>query len=172
MKKLIAVYDDDKKLMAAADQLLEAKAPVEEVITPFVIEELLEKFHVKSNIPLLAFFYGVLGITGVFSALYYTFVIDYPLNIGGKPSLSLTFPVLMFVGTVLTTVLLTVGTFFHKDRLYPWKKPEFEYPGMNDDKMIVLIDKAGLSEDMEAKLREIFKNTGAEKVDEVEISNN
>jgi len=167
MSKLVAVYNDDKKLMEAADQLAAINAPVEEVITPFVIEELLEKFHVKSNIPLLAFFYGVFGITSVFAALYYTFVVDYPLNIGGKPNLSLTFPVLLFIGTVLTTVLTTVATFFYQDRLYPGKQPEFEYPGINDDKMVILIDKSKLSSDMEAKLRDIFTKTGAEKIDEV-----
>ncbi len=167
MSKLVAVYNDDKKLMQAADELIAAKAPVEEVITPFVIEELLEKFHVKSNIPLLAFFYGVLGLTSVFAALYYTFVVDYPLNIGGKPNLSLTFPVLLFIGTVLITVLSTVGTFFYQDKLYPGKEPEFEYPGMNDDKMLVLIDKSKLTPNMKSKVMEIFEKTGAEKVDEV-----
>ncbi len=167
MSKLVAVYNDDKKLMEAADKLVEINAPVEEVITPFVIEELLEKFHVKSNIPLLAFFYGLFGVTSVFAALYYTFVVDYPINIGGKPSLSLTFPVLMFIGTVLITVLSTVVTFFYQDKLYPGKKPDFEYPGINDDKMVVLVDKSKLSADMEAKLRDIFEQTGAEKIDEV-----
>ncbi len=167
MSKLVAVYNDDKKLMDAADQLVKAKAPVEEIITPFVIEELLEKFHIKSNIPLLAFFYGVLGVTSVFAALYYTFVVDYPLNIGGKPNLSLTFPVLMFIGTILITVLSTVGTFFVMAKLYPGKDPEFEYPGINDDKMVVLIDKSKLTPSMETKLREIFETTGAEKIDEV-----
>ncbi len=167
MSRLIAVYNDDKKLMEAADKLVEIHAPVEEVITPFVIEELLHKFHVKSNIPLLAFFYGTIGLISVFAALYYTFVIDYPLNIGGKPNLSLTFPVLLFIGTVLITVLTTVATFFHQDRLYPWKKPEFEYPGMNDDKMIVLIDKSKLNDKMKQMVQQIFEETGALKVEEV-----
>ncbi len=167
MSKLVAIYNDDKKLMDATEQLVSVKAPVEEIITPFVIEELLAKFHVKSNIPLLAFFYGVFGVTSVFAALYYTFVISYPLNIGGKPSFSLTFPVLMFIGTVLTTVLTTVITFFIQGKLYPGKKPEFEYPGINDDKMAVLIDKSKLTPQMETKLRAIFEATGAEKIDEV-----
>ncbi len=167
MSKLVAVYSDDNKLLQAADQLIEAKAPIEEIITPFVIEELLEKFHVKSNIPLLAFFYGLFGVTSVFAGLYYTFVIDFPLNIGGKPNLSLTFPVLMFIGTVLITVLATVFTFFIEAKLYPGKDPEFSYPGINDDKMVVLVDKSKLTPDMETKLRRIFEETGAEKIDEV-----
>ena len=167
MSKIVAVYNDDNKLMEAADQLKKMNAPVEEVITPFVIEELLEKFHVKSNIPLLAFFYGLFGVISVFAALYYTFVVDYPLNIGGKPSLSLTFPVLMFVGTVLITVLSTVVTFFVEAKMYPGKDPEFSYPGINDDKMVILVDKSKLTGDMENKLRSVFEATGAEKIDEV-----
>ncbi len=167
MSRLIAVYNDDEKLMAAADRLADAKAPVEEVITPFVIEELLHKFHVKSNIPFLGFLYGVLGVTSVFAALYYTFVVDYPLNIGGKPNLSLTFVVLMFIGTVLITVLATVGTFFHQDRLYPWKKSDFHYQGMNDDKMVFLIDNSKLNDDMRKKVISIFEETGAEVIEEV-----
>ncbi len=167
MSKLVAVYNDDRKLMEAAEQLKAVNAPVEEVITPFVIEELLEKFHIKSNIPLLAFFYGLFGVTSVFAALYYTFVISYPLNIGGKPSLSLTFPVLMFIGTVLITVLTTVVTFFVQTKMFPGQNPEFEYPGINDDKMVVLIDKADLMGDMENKVRQIFEATGAEKIDEI-----
>jgi len=167
MSKLVAVYSDDRKLLEAADRLIEIKAPVDDIITPFVIEELLEKFHVKSNIPLLAFFYGLFGLISVFAALYYTFVIDYPLNIGGKPNLSLTFPVLMFVGTVLVTVLTTVVTFFVEAKLYPGKEPEFTYPGINDDKMVILIDKSKLSPVLEPKVISIFEATGAEKIDEV-----
>ena len=167
MNKLIAVYTDDDKLLEAADKLIEVKAPVEEVITPFVIEELLHKFHVKSNIPFLGFVYGVIGLTSVFAALYYTFVIDYPLNIGGKPNLSLTFPVLLFIGTVLITVLSTVTTFFYQDRLSPFKEPEFYYPGIYDDKMVVLIDETKMDENLKKKVIEIFKETGAEKIEEV-----
>ena len=167
MSKLVAVYNDDNKLMEAAEKLKETKAPVEEIITPFVIEELLEKFHIKSNIPLLAFFYGVFGITSVFFALYYTSVVDYPLNIGGKPTLSLTFAVLMFVGMVLITVLSTDATFFFVDKLYPGKEPDISFPGINDDKMLIVIDKSNLSADMEQKLKTIFEQTGAEKIDEI-----
>jgi hypothetical protein len=33
--------------------------------------------------------------------------------------------------------------------------------------MVVLVDKSNLSADMEAKLRDVFEKTGAEKIDEV-----
>ncbi len=164
MKKLIGVYDDDVKLMNGIDRFVENKVPVDDVITPFVIEELFEKLKVHSNIQFLGFVYGVMALIGIFSGLYYTFVVDYPLNIGGKPSLSLTFVVLLFVGMVLTVVLLTTATFFHQERLQPFKKIKFEYPGMHDDKMVVFV-----GESYKDKAEQIFKETGAIDIQEVEI---
>ncbi len=165
MKKFIGVYNDDVKLMEGIDKMQENNVPVEDVITPFVIEELFEKLHVHSNIQLLAFFYGVMALIGTFAGLYYTFVIDYPLNIGGKPNLSLVFVILLFVLMVLTVVVLTVLTFFHQERLLPGKKPPFEYPGMHVDKFVVVVPY-----DVKEKAREIFSATGAIDMKEIEVN--
>ncbi len=165
MKKYIGVYDNDVKLLEGIDEMVDEKVPVEDVITPFVIEELLEKLKVHSNIQFLGFLYGVFAVISIFAGLYYTFVIDYPLNIGGKPNLSLTFVVLLFVGMVLTVVLLTTGTFFHQERLYPMKKPPFEYPGMHTDKFVVVVD---LSHKQKAS--SIFEKTGAIDMQEIEVN--
>jgi hypothetical protein len=164
MKKLIGVYDDDVKLMDGIDRFVEKDIPVDDVITPFVIEELFEKLKVHSNIQFLGFLYGVFAVVSILWGLYYTFVVDYPLNIGGKPSFSLTFVVLLFVGMVLTVVLLTTGTFFHQERLWPFKKLKFNYPGMHDDKMVVFV-----GESYKQQAEEIFKDTGAIDIQEVEI---
>ncbi len=164
MKKLIGVYDDDVKLMEGIDRFVDNKVPVDDVITPFVIEELFERLKIHSNIQFLGFVYGVLALAGILWGLYYTFVVDYPLNIGGKPNFSLVFVILLFVGMVLTVVLLTTATFFHQDRLYPFKKLKFEYPGMHDDKMVVLVPAS-----YKDKAQQIFKETGAIDIKEVEI---
>jgi hypothetical protein len=164
MKKFIGVYDDDVKLMDGIDRFVEKNIPVDDVITPFVIEELFEKLKIHSNIQFLGFLYGVMAVIGVFSGLYYTFVIDYPLNIGGKPNLSLTFVVIMFVLMVLTVVLLTTATFFHQERMHPFKRIKFEYPGMHDDKMVVFTPVT-----YKDQAKEIFESTGAIDIKEVEI---
>jgi len=163
MKKFIGVYDDDVKLLQGVDEMNEKNVPVDDVITPFVIEELFEKLKIHSNIQLLGFIYGVLAVAGILSGLYYTFVIDYPLNIGGKPNFSLTFVVLLFVGMVLTVVVLTTLTFFHQERLYPMKKPPFDYPGMYDDKFVVVVDPS-----YKDKAESIFKGTGAIDIKEID----
>ena len=116
-KRLIGVYDDEKKMLSSIDSVQQNGYKIADVITPFAIEEVFEKLKLKSRINVAAFLYGLFGgVIGVFLFLYYTFVIDYPLNIGGKPSLTLTFVVIIFVGTILVTVLFTLLTFFIRDK--------------------------------------------------------
>lgn len=165
MKKFIGVYDDDVKLLEGIDRMNEQHVDVEDVITPFVIEELFEKLHVHSNIQLLAFFYAILAVVGTLSGLVYTFVIDYPLNIGGKPSFSLVFVVLLFVLMVLTVVVLTTLTFFHQERLKPAKKLPFEYPGMHVDKFVVVVPMGE-----KAMAEPIFRETGAIDMQAIDVN--
>jgi len=45
MKKFIGVYDDDVKLLKGIDRMNEDHVAVDDVVTPFVIEELFENIH-------------------------------------------------------------------------------------------------------------------------------
>jgi hypothetical protein len=167
MKRLIGVFDDDSKLLQGIDKILEANIKISDVITPFAVEEVLDKLKIKTNLKTAAFFYALLGgVIGIFLGLYYTFVIDYPINIGGKPNLSLTFVVLIFVGTILVTVLSTVTTFFVIEKKGPGAKPHFEYQGITDDRFLILIEKDTLSEDEIQKVSQLMLDSGAIKIDE------
>ena len=54
--------------------------------SPFPVEELAEAIGFKkTRIPLVVFTGGLLGCIGGFFMQYYAAVIDYPLNIGGRP---------------------------------------------------------------------------------------
>ena len=54
--------------------------------TPYPIEEVWEELgHHHSRVPLLVLIGGLLGGSGGFALCYWTSVIDYPLNIGGRP---------------------------------------------------------------------------------------
>ncbi len=167
MKRLIGVFDDDGKLLQAIDKVQQANVKISDVITPFAVEEVLEKLKIKTNLKTAAFFYALFGgVIGIFLGLYYTFVIDYPLNIGGKPNLSLTFVVLLFVGTILVTVLSSVVTFFVIEKKGPGAKPHFEYPGITDDRFLLLIDQSGMNEDEIKKVSQLMTDSGAIKIDE------
>ena len=166
MKRIIGVYKDEDVLLNAIDKIQHYGIRISDVITPYAIEPVFEKLHLKTYINVAAFFYALFGgVIGIFWGLYYTFVIDYPLNIGGKPNLSLTFVVLIFVGTILVTVVGTLLTFFIIEKKGPGAKPHFEYPGITDDTFVILIDAPQDDKD-EQKIREVFEETGALKVDE------
>jgi hypothetical protein len=54
--------------------------------SPYPLEPLVEALHLPhSRLPLLVLVGGVLGCIGGFALCYWSSVIEYPLNIGGKP---------------------------------------------------------------------------------------
>ncbi len=165
--KIIGIYDDEQKLYTSIDQIQEKGYKVADVVSPFPLEELFEKLGVKTRINIAAFFYALIGgVIGISAFLYYTAVVDYPLNIGGKPPLSLTFVVIIFVGTIFMVVLGTLLTFFIREKKGPGAKIHFEYPGVTDDKFALLIEKTkDLSEENIIEINQIIKNSGAIKVD-------
>lgn len=166
--KIIGVYDDEQHLFDSIDHVQEKGYTISDVITPFAIETVFEKLKLKSRINVAAYFYALFGgVIGVFLFLYYTAAVSYPLNIGGKPSLSLTFVVIMFVGTILVTVTSTLLTFFIIDKKGPGAKEHFQYEGITDDRFLILIDKTPKLSDKDVKqINAIMKENGALKVDE------
>ena len=166
--RIIGVYDDEKKLFASIDSIQENGYEIADVISPFAIEEVFDKLKLTTKINVAAFLYALFGgVIGVFLFLYYTAVLDYPLNIGGKPSLSLTFVVIIFVGTILVTVLFTLLTFFIRDKKGPGAKEHFQYPGITDDTFLILIDKTPELSDKDIKgINKLLTDGGAIKVDE------
>jgi hypothetical protein len=55
--------------------------------TPYPIEEVLDALHLhQSHVPKLVLAGGVFGLLAGLGLQYYTAVIDFPLNIGGRPT--------------------------------------------------------------------------------------
>lgn len=145
MKKknlIIGVFEDEEKLFSSIDSIQSKGYRIKDVISPFPLPEIFEKLNLKTRINVAAFLYGLAGFLAVLAFLYWTNVIDYPLNIGGKPQFSLAFVVVLFVATILVTVFFTLFTFFIRDNKGPGKKPHFDYPGISDDKFLIIIDKS------------------------------
>jgi hypothetical protein len=83
---LVAEFSDANELVAAAHRTREAGYTRFDAYTPFPIEELgeiVETHH--SRLPMLVLIGGILGGLGGFALCYWTSVIDYPLNVGGRP---------------------------------------------------------------------------------------
>lgn len=107
---VMAEFDTPRELVAAARAAREAGFTRMDAYSPFPIHEMDDALGIKRSIlSYLIFGGGILGCLGGFGLLYWTHVIDYPLNVGGKPFLS--FPLfipIMFECTVLLAALTAV----------------------------------------------------------------
>lgn len=107
---IMAEFDTPGTLVTAARRTYEAGYKKIDAYTPFPIEELSEAigFH-RNSVPLLVLIGGILGGCSGFGLQYWIHVINYPLNIGGRPLNSWpAFIVVTFEMTILFAGLFAV----------------------------------------------------------------
>ena len=160
-KFIHAVYDDDDKLIDAIKNLNENKIMIEEVFTPFPVHGLDHLLDLKpTRLAIAAFIYGCIGLTFGLLMINYIMIVDWPQNIGGKPSFSLlenlpAFVPVIFELTVFFAAHLMVITFYLRSRLWPFKQAENPIPETTDDKFLIQIPVFG----NESKIKSIIKGT-------------
>jgi Protein of unknown function (DUF3341) len=83
---LMAEFEDPEHLLHSARRAHEAGYRKVDAYTPFPIEGLSEAIgHHETKLPLVVLIGGIFGCIAGFSMQYYLSVIDYPLNVGGRP---------------------------------------------------------------------------------------
>ena len=83
---LMAEFEDVGQLIEAARRTREAGYRQYDAYTPIPSEELAEVMHAHDNrLSWIVLVGGVLGLIGGYGLQYWTSVIDYPLNVGGRP---------------------------------------------------------------------------------------
>ncbi len=159
---IVGIFDNEDKLLGSIKSFLDKGIPVSDVITPYPIHEVFDLLKVKTRIPVAAFFYGIFAIALTFLFLYWTSVVNYPLKFGGKPQNTLSFVIVIFVMTINITSLLTIVTFFLRDKKGPGAKARKVQIELTDDKYAILINKdEDMPEDEVKKLNALFQDTGA-----------
>jgi len=82
----MAQFDSPSALVSAARETYDAGYRRINGYSPFPIEELSEAIGFKRTIlPLIVLIGGILGGVGGFFMQYWMEVVDYPINVGGKP---------------------------------------------------------------------------------------
>jgi hypothetical protein len=83
---VIAEFDNPSALVAAARAVREKGYRKLDAYSPFPIEELNDALHLHHNkLPLIVLIGGLLGGTLGYLLQYYITVIDFPINVGGRP---------------------------------------------------------------------------------------
>lgn len=166
-KVIHAIYNDDDVLMDAVKQTRLAHHHIEEVYTPFPVHGLDKAMGLApTRLAIASFIYGVIGITFATFMMRYIMIVDWPQDIGGKPSFSYlqnmpAFVPIMFELTVFFAAHLMVITFYMRSKLWPFKQAENPDVRTTDDHF--LMEVGGVS-DNEEELIQFFINTGAVEV--------
>jgi ActD protein len=105
----LAEFADEHDLLDAIHRAHAEGYTVMEAYTPLPIEEVSHALGYKNHLPAVVLAGGVIGALGGFGMQYYVSVIDYPLNVGGRPPNSWpAFIVVTFEMTILCAALAAV----------------------------------------------------------------
>jgi len=111
MYGLIAEFDNPEALVGAAHRAFAEGFRKMDAYSPFPVEGLAEAlgFH-RTRVPLIVLTGGILGCLGGFFLQYWLAVIDYPINVGGRPLNS--WPSFIPVTFELTILIAALSAFF------------------------------------------------------------
>ena len=168
-KILVATFPDTEDLLRAVRKARREMFRVYDVFTPFPVHGLDEALGVRrTRLPWATLFCALTGLTTAVVLQFYTNVLDWPLNVGGKPDNStLAFIPICFELTVLLGGLATVAALFIRARLYPGKREQLAAPGVTNDVFALVLKKTEAASDMR-RAREILEAHGANKIEEKE----
>lgn len=159
---IIGVFDDDEPLLNAFRKFKDEKIEIADVFTPFPVHEILENHGRKSNLITASWFYGFFAAISVLSFLYFTAVINWPVNYGGKPSSAFpSFIVITIILTIFSVTVLSLATFSARAKLWPNIDKPIYHEQATDDKFVMLFEKEKIDEKI---VKKMLKELGAVEI--------
>jgi hypothetical protein len=164
---LVATFTDPDSLLKAVPLVRREKLRLYDVFAPYPVHGLDEVMGIRrTRLPFVTLAAGLCGLGFALSLQFYANVLDWPLNVGGKPDNStLAFIPISFELTVLLAGLVTVAAFFLRARLYPGKAEQLAAPGVTDNVFALVVRKPA-SADAVRRARAIFEECGAATITE------
>ena len=167
-KTVYGIFDDEEVLLNSVKEIKSNNIDIKEVYTPFPVHGLDKALGLKeTRMAIAAFVYGCLGITFAGLMIYNIMIIDWPMNIGGKPNFTFyhnvpSFVPVMFECTVLFAAHLMSITYLIKCGLFPGAKSENPDPRTTDDKFLIEFELEGSTK----KIKDLLLKTGASEINE------
>lgn len=169
------MYDDDDVLKDGAKKLVSNGVKINDVFSPFPIHGIDPIIGVKqTRLGIMAFLYGLTGLTLATIGMRYFMVVDWQMNIGGKPNFSylqniLSFIPISFEFTVLCAAHGMAITYLLVNKTLPGMPAQNPDPRTTDDKFVMEIRLSENSKMKEADLDELIKGTGFIEIDKKDI---
>jgi hypothetical protein len=169
---LLAEFTTPAAIVAAARAVHEAGYRRVDAYTPYPMEEVLDALHLHhTHVPKIVLGGGIAGLLFGFGLQYYTSVIAYPLNIGGRPIAA--WPAWVIPSFETTVLFAAFGAVFGMLALngfpHPYH-PVFNVPSFvkaSRDRFFLCVESADPRFDL-ARTRELLAGLGASEVSEVQ----
>lgn len=170
---LMAQFAEPEEIREAARKAKAEGYSKVEAYTPFVVEGLVDDLGTRDDrVPKLVFAFGMLGALLGFGLQTYAAVIDYPLNIGGRPDFSWpSFIPITFETGVLCAALGAVFGMLAMNGLPRFHHPVFSAEGFDratDDRFFLCVEASDPKFESKST-RKFLEGLGAEAVVEVPI---
>lgn len=170
---VIAEFENPSDLVAAARRVYSLGYRRINGYSPYPIEELSEAIgFTRTSLPLIVFIGGLIGGIGGFLMQYYIEVIDYPINVGGKPYNSWpAFIPITFEMTVLVAAFSAVLGMLVLNKLPQPYHPVFNLPNFalaTRDRFFLAVE-ANDAKFNHAEVVELLKSLNAVEVNDVEV---
>lgn len=168
---VIARYSSGEACLAAAKSIRARGFTQVEAYTPYMVEGLVDELKNRDDrVTWIVFFGGVIGASLGFLLQYYVSVVDFPMNVGGRPDLSWPsfIPVTFECGILCAALSGLVGMLMLNGLPRP-HHPVFEAPGfeaVGRDKFFLCIEAGDPQFSVEAAKSALLE-TRPESVDEV-----
>jgi hypothetical protein len=168
---VLAEFKNPKELIDAAQKVNQSGYKKFDTFSPFPIHGMDKAMSLpKSKLGWIVGSHGLIGLVGAFAMIYYMSVIDYPLNISGKPLINI--PAWIPVIFELTILLSAFGAVF--GMFYLNGLPRFNHPLFNSDNFKKVTDDGFFvcieAEDPQfetSKVQSLLKEAGATNIEEI-----
>ncbi len=168
---ILAEFKNPKALVDVSKKVVEAGYDKFDTYSPFPIHGIDKAMSLpKSKLGYIVIGHSILGFTGAIAMMYFMSVIDYPINISGKPFFNAPAWVpITFELTVLLSAFGAVFGMFFLNGLPRLNNPLFEverFKKATDDGFFLCIE-ANDSKFQEDLVRQLLNDAGATYIEEV-----
>ena len=165
---IVGEFETPERLKLAAEEARHAGFKVMDAYSPFPIHGLSEAIGFRdTKVPWTVFIFGLIGVTCGYSLQFYTSVIDYPMNVGGKPlnSIPAFIPVSYECTILFAAFSAAIGMFVYNKLPMPYH-PIFNaknFERASQDRFFLAVEATDPSYDAD-KIEKIMKSNGALEV--------
>lgn len=168
---ILAEFRNPKELTDVARKMVESGYTKFDTFSPFPIHGMDKAMNLKkSKLGWIVLLHGLVGFTGAISMMYFMAVVDYPINISGKPFLNgPAWVPITFELTVLLSAFGAVFGMFFLNGLPKLHNPLFNvdrFKKVTDDGFFAYIEAEDSLFEAE-KVRKLFEEAGATHIEEV-----